>query len=133
MTSFALNWRSDRCELPDANLATYSPTSVEVRCNLVIASHYGVDLAKSAVVREEIGSLNGRTSASANLLPVVANSPKRRQSFSLRSPMTFQIVFVLLVTAVIIVGMAIAAYLLTQMGSFPWSDRSDDDKGQTDK
>jgi hypothetical protein len=48
-------------ELPDANLATYSPTSVEVRGSLASTLDFvadnGVDLAKSAVVREEIGGL----------------------------------------------------------------------------
>jgi hypothetical protein len=46
-------------ELPDANLATYSPTSVEVRGSLASTLDFvaddGIDLAKSAVVREEIG------------------------------------------------------------------------------
>ena len=46
-------------ELPDVNLATYSPTSIEVRGSLAstldFVSDDGVDLAKSAVVREEIG------------------------------------------------------------------------------
>ena len=46
-------------ELPDVNLATYSPTSIEVRGSLASTLDFvaddGVDLAKSAVVREEIG------------------------------------------------------------------------------
>jgi hypothetical protein len=48
-------------ELPDANLATYSPTSIEVRGSLAstfdFVSDDSVDLAKAAVVREEIGGL----------------------------------------------------------------------------
>jgi hypothetical protein len=48
-------------ELPDVNLATYSPTSVEVRGSLASTLDFvaddGIDLAKSAVVREEIGGL----------------------------------------------------------------------------
>jgi hypothetical protein len=48
-------------ELPHVNLATYSPTSVEVRGSLASTLDFvaddGVDLAKSAVVREEIGGL----------------------------------------------------------------------------
>jgi hypothetical protein len=48
-------------ELPDANLATYSPTSIEVRGSLASTLDFvaddGVDLAKSAVVREGIGGL----------------------------------------------------------------------------
>jgi hypothetical protein len=48
-------------ELPDVNLATYSPTSIEVRSSLAstfdFVSDDGVDLAKSAVVREEIGGV----------------------------------------------------------------------------
>jgi hypothetical protein len=46
-------------ELPDVNLATYSPTSIEVRGRLASTLDFvaddDVDLAKSAVVREEIG------------------------------------------------------------------------------
>ena len=46
-------------ELPDVNLATYSPTSIAVRGSLASTLDFladdGVDLAKSAVVREEIG------------------------------------------------------------------------------
>jgi hypothetical protein len=45
-------------ELPDVNLATYSPTSIAVRGGLAstldFVANDGVDLAKSAVVREEI-------------------------------------------------------------------------------
>lgn len=48
-------------ELPDANLATYSPTSIEVRGSLASTLDFvaddAVDLAKSAVVREAIGGL----------------------------------------------------------------------------
>src|SRR5260370_5728440 len=48
-------------ELPDVNLATYSPTSVEVRGSLASTLDFvadkGVDRAKSAAGREEIGGL----------------------------------------------------------------------------
>jgi hypothetical protein len=46
-------------ELPDVNLATYSPTAIEVRGSLASTLDFvaddGVDLATSAAVREEIG------------------------------------------------------------------------------
>jgi hypothetical protein len=73
-------------ELPDANLATYSPTSVEVRGSLAstldFVSDDGVDLATSAVVREEIGGLlvpaqSSSLSMSGGDLHVVARSSGR--------------------------------------------------------
>ncbi len=48
-------------ELSDVNLATYSPTSIEVRgslaSTLAFVADEGIDLAKSAVVREEMGGV----------------------------------------------------------------------------
>jgi hypothetical protein len=73
-------------ELPAPNLATYSPTSVEIRQSLASTLDFvaddSVDLTKAAVVREEIGGpltvvASSSLSTSDGDLHVVAQSPGR--------------------------------------------------------